>query len=127
MLDTGAPVTDLVSPTALLEQVARYLTTADVEAIRRAFEFARDAHDGQRLGDRQRVRNVRLAGLARLSTVGVARKLEGAPDRLHIPRRYVTSDLLEERGGGDQSGGRRCASIEHVQPFIEYSTSRNRD
>ena len=47
MLDTGAPPTTLVSPTALLEQVARYLTTADVEAIRRAFEFARDAHDGQ--------------------------------------------------------------------------------
>jgi guanosine-3',5'-bis(diphosphate) 3'-pyrophosphohydrolase len=47
MLDTGAPATPLISPSALLEQVARYVPPADVEAIRRAFEFARDAHAGQ--------------------------------------------------------------------------------
>ncbi|HZO26358.1 MAG TPA: bifunctional (p)ppGpp synthetase/guanosine-3',5'-bis(diphosphate) 3'-pyrophosphohydrolase [Chloroflexota bacterium] len=47
MLDTGAPATPLIVPSALLEQVARYLSPSDLEAIRRAFEFARDAHDGQ--------------------------------------------------------------------------------
>jgi GTP diphosphokinase / guanosine-3',5'-bis(diphosphate) 3'-diphosphatase len=47
MLETGAPDTPLISPSALLEQVARYVPPADVEAIRRAFEFARDAHEGQ--------------------------------------------------------------------------------
>src|SRR5688500_1941815 len=47
MLDTGAPATPLISPSALLEQVARYLSPGDVEAVRRAFEFAQDAHAGQ--------------------------------------------------------------------------------
>ena len=47
MLDTGAPATTVVSPSALLEQVGRYLTPGDVETIRRAFEFACEAHDGQ--------------------------------------------------------------------------------
>jgi len=47
MLDTGVPATPLIVPTALLEQVERYLSPGDVEAIRRAFDFAQDAHSGQ--------------------------------------------------------------------------------
>jgi GTP pyrophosphokinase len=47
MVDTVAPATPLISPSALLEQVSRYLPPGDVEAVRRAFEFARDAHEGQ--------------------------------------------------------------------------------
>jgi GTP diphosphokinase / guanosine-3',5'-bis(diphosphate) 3'-diphosphatase len=48
MLDTGAPsATVLISPSALIEQVARYVSPGDVEAIRRAFEFAHDAHAAQ--------------------------------------------------------------------------------
>jgi len=47
MLDTGAPAATEVSPAALLEQVASYLSPSDVETVRRAFEFARDAHAGQ--------------------------------------------------------------------------------
>jgi GTP diphosphokinase / guanosine-3',5'-bis(diphosphate) 3'-diphosphatase len=47
MLDTGAPPAVEVSPSALIEQVSTYLSPGDVEAVRRAFEFARDAHAGQ--------------------------------------------------------------------------------
>src|ERR687894_495246 len=47
MLDTGVPVTPLITPSALLEQVARYLSPSDLETIRRAFEFARAAHGEQ--------------------------------------------------------------------------------
>ncbi|MGE3912268.1 MAG: bifunctional (p)ppGpp synthetase/guanosine-3',5'-bis(diphosphate) 3'-pyrophosphohydrolase [Chloroflexota bacterium] len=47
MLDTGVPARTEVSPAALLEQVSKYLPPSDVEAILRAFEFARDAHEGQ--------------------------------------------------------------------------------
>ncbi|MCC7370013.1 MAG: bifunctional (p)ppGpp synthetase/guanosine-3',5'-bis(diphosphate) 3'-pyrophosphohydrolase [Chloroflexi bacterium] len=47
MLETGAPAASEVSPSALLEQVSTYLTPSDVDAVRRAFEFARDAHEGQ--------------------------------------------------------------------------------
>ena len=47
MLDTDAPATPVIVPSALLEQVARYLTPSDLEAIRRAFEFAHEAHEGQ--------------------------------------------------------------------------------
>ena len=36
-----------VSSDALVRQVEGYLSPPDVEAIRRAFEFAREAHDGQ--------------------------------------------------------------------------------
>src|SRR5262245_51922202 len=47
MLETADVATPVIVPSALVEQVQRYLTPADVEAIRRAFEFARDAHEGQ--------------------------------------------------------------------------------
>ena len=47
MLDTGVPAVSEVSPSALLEQVSTYLSPSDVDAVRRAFEFARDAHAGQ--------------------------------------------------------------------------------
>jgi GTP pyrophosphokinase len=47
MLDTGVPAATEVSPSALLEQVSSYLSPSDVDAVRRAFEFARDAHAGQ--------------------------------------------------------------------------------
>ena len=47
MLDTGVPAATEVSPSALLEQVSTYLSPSDVDTIRRAFEFARDAHAGQ--------------------------------------------------------------------------------
>src|SRR4051812_13524456 len=40
MLDTDVPARPVIAPTALLEQVERYLSASDVEAIRRAFEFA---------------------------------------------------------------------------------------
>jgi guanosine-3',5'-bis(diphosphate) 3'-pyrophosphohydrolase len=42
----GAPAST-ISPDALLRQVDEYLGQSDSEAIQRAFEFARDCHDGQ--------------------------------------------------------------------------------
>src|SRR6185369_2874880 len=47
MLDTDVPARPVIAPTALLEQVERYLSSSDVEAIRRAFEFAAEAHAPQ--------------------------------------------------------------------------------
>src|SRR5688500_10453110 len=47
MLDTGVPATSMIRPSALIDQVSRYLSPGDVEAIGRAFEFAREAHEGQ--------------------------------------------------------------------------------
>src|SRR5262245_57345213 len=47
MLDTDASARPVIAPTALLEQVERYLSASDVEAIRRAFEFAAEAHAPQ--------------------------------------------------------------------------------
>ena len=47
MLETADVATPVIVPSALVEQVARYQSPADVESIRRAFEFARDAHEGQ--------------------------------------------------------------------------------
>jgi guanosine-3',5'-bis(diphosphate) 3'-pyrophosphohydrolase len=47
MLDTDVPARPVIAPTALLEQVERYLSASDVEAIRRAFEFAAEAHAPQ--------------------------------------------------------------------------------
>ena len=35
------------APTAVLKQVEQYLSPPEGEAIRRAYEFARDCHDGQ--------------------------------------------------------------------------------
>ncbi len=36
-----------ISPAALLKQVEAYLGPSEAETVKRAFEFARDAHDGQ--------------------------------------------------------------------------------
>jgi GTP diphosphokinase / guanosine-3',5'-bis(diphosphate) 3'-diphosphatase len=47
MLDTDASTRPVIAPTALLEQVERYLSPSDVEAVRRAFEFAAEAHAPQ--------------------------------------------------------------------------------
>src|SRR5215204_6456453 len=47
MLDTDASAGPVIAPTALLEQVERYLSASDVEAIRRAFEYAAEAHAPQ--------------------------------------------------------------------------------
>jgi GTP diphosphokinase / guanosine-3',5'-bis(diphosphate) 3'-diphosphatase len=44
MLDTDATARPVIAPTALLEQVERYLSASDVEAVRRAFDFAAEAH-----------------------------------------------------------------------------------
>src|SRR5215216_3831445 len=47
MIESVVPVTPTISSALLLEKVGRYLSPADGEAIRRAFEYACDAHDGQ--------------------------------------------------------------------------------
>jgi len=47
MIESVVPVTPTVSPALLLEKVGRYLSPADGEAVRRAFDFAYEAHDGQ--------------------------------------------------------------------------------
>ena len=39
--------TPALAPTSLLEQVGAYLSAAEIEAVRRAYEFAVAAHDGQ--------------------------------------------------------------------------------
>jgi len=47
MIESVVPATPSVLPTALLERAGTYLPPADVEAIRRAFEFANEAHASQ--------------------------------------------------------------------------------
>ena len=47
MIESVVPVTPTISPALLLEKVGRYVSPADGEAIRRAFEYAYEAHDGQ--------------------------------------------------------------------------------
>jgi GTP pyrophosphokinase len=47
MLESVVPVTPTIVPTALLDKAGKYLAPSDVEAIRRAFEFASEAHATQ--------------------------------------------------------------------------------
>src|SRR3954464_11369062 len=47
MLETDVPAGREIVPTVLLAQVERYLSASDVEAVRRAFEFAAVAHSSQ--------------------------------------------------------------------------------
>jgi len=47
MIETDVPAIPEVTPAALLEQVSKYLSATEVESIRRAFDFAAEAHRTQ--------------------------------------------------------------------------------
>src|SRR4051812_18336579 len=47
MLESVVPATPTIIPTALLDRAGRYMSPSDVEAIRRAFDFASEAHATQ--------------------------------------------------------------------------------